>query len=55
MLAGLDRAELATERHEVIMAGAKAVDVCRVRITARRVNKTGSGDDDPTLIEEVAA
>jgi hypothetical protein len=22
---------------------------------SRRVNKTGSGDDDPTLIEEVAA
>jgi hypothetical protein len=22
---------------------------------SRRVNKTGSGDDDPTLIDEVAA
>jgi len=27
----------------------------RLRMWPRRVNKTGSGDDDPTLIDEVAA
>ena len=34
MLAGLVRAGLAATRHEVIKVGAKAIEVCRVRITA---------------------
>jgi len=34
MLAGLVGAGLVTERCEVIMAGAKTVEVCKVRITA---------------------
>jgi putative SOS response-associated peptidase YedK len=30
-------------------------DRLRMWRVSRRVNKTGAGDDDPTLIEEVAA
>ena len=41
-------------------AGAKilrpaAEDLVRMWPVSRRVNKTGTGDDDPTLIDEVAA
>jgi putative SOS response-associated peptidase YedK len=32
-----------------------AEDRIRMWPVSRRVNKTGSGDDDPTLIDEVAA
>ena len=32
-----------------------ADDRLRMWPVSRRVNKTGSGDDDPTLIDEVAA
>jgi len=32
-----------------------AEDHLRMWPVSRRVNKTGSGDDDPTLIDEVAA
>ena len=32
-----------------------AEDRLRMWPVSRRVNKTGSGDDDPTLIDEVAA
>jgi putative SOS response-associated peptidase YedK len=32
-----------------------ADDRVRMWPVSRRVNKTGSGDDDPTLIDEVAA
>jgi putative SOS response-associated peptidase YedK len=32
-----------------------AEDRVRMWPVSRRVNKTGSGDDDPTLIDEVAA
>jgi putative SOS response-associated peptidase YedK len=45
------------------LSGAAGVEILksaaddRVRMwpVSRRVNKTGSGDDDPTLIDEVAA
>jgi putative SOS response-associated peptidase YedK len=30
-------------------------DRLRMWLVSRRVNKTGTGDDDPTLIDEVAA
>jgi hypothetical protein len=32
-----------------------AEDRLRMWPVSRRVNKTGTGDDDPTLIDEVAA
>ena len=32
-----------------------AEDCLRIWPVSRRVNKTGTGDDDPTLIDEVAA
>jgi len=31
-----------------------AEDRLRMRLVSRRVNKTGTGDDDPTLLDEVA-
>jgi putative SOS response-associated peptidase YedK len=36
------------------LLGPAAEDRVRMWPVSRRVNKTGSGDDDPTLIEEVA-
>jgi hypothetical protein len=32
-----------------------AEDRLRMWLVSRRVNETGSGDDDPTLVNEVAA
>ena len=54
----LDKAELAPWLNGA--AGAElprpaAEDRVRMWPASRRVNKTGSGDDDPTLIDEVAA
>jgi putative SOS response-associated peptidase YedK len=37
------------------LLGPGAEDRLRMWPVSRRVNKTGTGDDDPTLLDEVAA
>jgi hypothetical protein len=47
VLAGLVRAGLASAKHEVVMAGGKAVEVVRLRITAagrRAIGDERTGD-----------
>jgi hypothetical protein len=68
MIAGLVRRGFATAQRESMRPAARlkgkagtellrpaAEDRLRVWPVSRRVNKTGTGDDDPTLVDEVPA